>query len=105
MIGWVTTQEAALAIEAQVKAAFIARDRPLCWLPGWHAIATGDYASQVPGVTNVIIPMSDTDKQQRLNNGTRVMDYPEYATMAAALGGDESRVDVDPDDLWTPEEP
>lgn len=103
MIGWILPESAVPALEAQIAAAFAARGKPLYWTPGAVRIASGPYASENPGSPNAFIPMSDADKAQTMNNGDRLQDYPEYTALAAQLGGESARVDVDPIDFWKPE--
>lgn len=88
----------------QIRAAFVAAGQPEYWNPGIIKIATGPYASAIPGVTKVFIPMSDDDKLTLMRGNMRLNDTPLYAALAAQFGGEEARVNVDPADFWQPEE-
>lgn len=103
MIGWVLPEAASAAIKQDIAAAFDARGKPHYWDPGFIRIAEGPYASEDPAQPNVFLPMSDADKAQRMNSGDRLQDYPEYASLAAHLGGEGARVDVDPAHFEKPE--
>jgi hypothetical protein len=101
MIGFVVSKEQAQAANDAVTFAQTSRGLPVFWLPGQYHLFTGQYA----GMT--FVPCSDSTLSSKLigNPARTPMDFQEFAEIVALLGGLESRVSVDPQDIIDPDAP
>lgn len=99
MIGFITTPETSAAITAAVELAQTSRGlSPYIGVCGME-ILSGPNAGQH------FLPFDDLALTTPLHGGTRVSDYPEFASLLAMLGGLESRVSIDPSLVTLPPEP
>ena len=101
MIGFVTTQEQANAANAAIAEAQTSRGLPVFWLAGSYPIHSGEHAGKC------FIPAGDSILDAPLM-GSPVQtpqDFPEFDTLIAMMGGLESRVEIDPSDIASSEEP
>jgi hypothetical protein len=101
MIGFATSLEQAQAINDAVALAQTSRGLPVFWLPGYSHIYTGYHA----GLT--FVPCDDTIMSAPLmgNPPLTPADFPEFSQIVDSLGGLESRVTIDPQDLIDPDAP
>ena len=101
MIGFVTTQEQATAANAAIAEAQTSRGLPVFWSPGSYPIHSGEHAGKY------FIPAGDgiLDAPLMGNPIQTPVDFPEFTTIVGAMGGLESRVEIDPFDIASPEEP
>ena len=101
MIGFVTTQEQANAANAAIAEAQTSRGMPVFWLAGSYPIHSGEHAS------SYFVPCDDQTLTTPLigNPPQTPQDFPEFDTLIAMMGGLESRVEIDPFDIASPEEP
>ena len=90
MIGFITSPETAAAILAGIRQAQESRNLPVFWSTGSYPIHTGEHAGKV------FIPADDSILSTNLRRGQTPMDFPETPQILAALGGLDSRVDLDP---------
>ena len=98
MIGFVTTQEQAQAVNDAVAQAQIDRGLPVFWLPGSYPIFSGEY------VGKSFIPCDDAIMSTPLL-GSPVQspqDFPEFTQIITALGGLDARVEISAEDIITP---
>lgn len=100
MIGFITDQATAQAVNDAVGAAMTSWGLNTYWLPGMSEIFSGPHAG------SWFIPFSD-DKTRTmvLRQGMTVDDFPETAQLVAQLGGLDARVEIDPADLIDPNAP
>lgn len=99
MIGFITTLETSAAITAAVELAQTSRDlAPYIGIRGME-ILSGPNAGQY------FLPFDDLALTTPLHGGTRVSDYPEFASLLAMLGGLDARVSLDPSLVTLPPEP
>ena len=101
MIGFVTTQKQAAAANAAIAEAQTSRGLPVFWLAGSYPIHSGEHAG------SYFVPCDDQTLTTPLigNPIQTPVDFPEFATIVGAMGGLESRVEIDPSDIASPEEP
>jgi len=101
MIGFITTQEQAAAANVAIAEAQASRGMPVFWLPGSYPIHSGKHAGKH------FVPCDDAILSTPLvgNPIQTPVDFPEFATIVGAMGGLESRVEIDPSDIASPEEP
>lgn len=99
MIGFIVSPEISAAITAAVELAQTSRGlAPYIGIRGME-ILSGPNAGQH------FLPFDDLALTTPLHGGTRVSDYPEFASLLAMLGGLESRVSIDPSLVTLPPEP
>ena len=101
MIGYVTTAETAEAVMAAIASAFDARSLPRFWSPGKYLIHHGEHAGLyfIPAGDGILdAPLMGSPVQTP-------QDFPEFSQIIAALGGLESRVQIDLSDITPFEEP
>ena len=101
MIGFVTTQEQATAANVAIAEAQTSRGMPVFWLAGSYPIHSGEHAG------SYFVPCDDQTLATPLigNPIQTPVDFPEFAAIVGAMGGLESRVEIDPSDIASPEEP
>lgn len=101
MIGFVTTQEQANAANASIAEAQTSRGMPVFWLAGSIPIYSGEHAG------SYFVPCDDQTLTTPLigNPPQSPQDFPEFDTLIAMMGGLESRVEIDPSDIASSEEP
>jgi len=93
MIGFVTTPETASEVLDAIRDAQLSRGHAHFWTTGSMRIYTGDYAGKT------LIPASDEILDTPLRKGQTPRDFPEFNLLIETLGGLETRVDVDRQDL------
>lgn len=99
MTGFITTPETSVAITAAVELAQTSRGlAPYIGIRGME-ILSGANAGQH------FLPFDDLALTTPLHGGTRVSDYPEFASLLAMLGGLDARVSLDPSLVTLPPEP
>ena len=100
MIGYITTQEQAEAINAAIAKAQTDRGFPVFWLAGSIPIQSGEHAGMH------FIPCDDSLLSTPLigNPPQTPVDFPEFQVIVDALGGLEARIDL-PASAITPPEP
>jgi hypothetical protein len=101
MIGFVTTQEQATAANAAIAEAQTSRGLPVFWLPGSYPIHSGKHAGKyfIPAGDGILdAPLMGSPVQTP-------QDFPEFDTLITMMGGLESRVEIDPSDIASSEEP
>lgn len=98
MIGHVTDLTTASAITAAIEHAQTSRGLPVYWSLVGVPIHTGIHAGKVFLSTDD----ASLDTPLRGNPPQTPRDFPEFGQLLAVLGGLESRVEVDPNDLTTP---
>ena len=101
MTGYVTTAQTADTVLDAIASAFDSRNLPRFWSPGKYMIYSGKHAGLyfIPagdGILNAPLMGSPVQTPQ---------DFPEFDTLIAMMGGLESRVEIDPSDIASPEEP
>ena len=95
MIGFITTQEKAQAVNDAVAQAQTDRGLPVFWLPGmckvYHGLYDGLY----------FIPCDDETLLTPLIGSppSHPVDVPEFQTIIEELGGLDARVDIPPSDI------
>lgn len=99
MIGFVTTPETASTVIDGIREAQLGRGQHYYWTTGAEPIFTGDNSGQM------FIPAGDEVLDTPLRNGLTPRDFPEFDQLITLLGGLESRVEIDPDDLINPDIP
>ena len=96
MIGFITTPETSAAITAAVELAQTSRGlAPYIGIRGME-ILSGANAGQH------FLPFDDLALTTPLHAGTRVSDYPEFASILAMLGGLDARVSIAPELVTAP---
>jgi hypothetical protein len=101
MIGYITTSETAEAVLGAIASAFDSRSLPRFWSPGKYLIYSGKNAGKyfIPAGDGILdAPLMGSPVQTP-------QDFPEFDTLIAMMGGLESRVEIDPSDITSPEEP
>lgn len=101
MIGYITTSETADTVLAAIASAFDTRNLPRFWSPGKYLIYSGKNAGLyfIPAGDGILdAPLMGSPVQTP-------QDFPEFETLIAMMGGLESRVEIDPSDITSPEEP
>ena len=100
MIGFITTQEQAAAANAAIAEAQTSRGMPVFWQAGSYPIHNGEHAG------SYFVPCDDQTLSTPLigNPPQTPQEFPEFATIVGAMGGLESRVEIDPSDIAPPEE-
>jgi hypothetical protein len=101
MTGYVTTSETADTVIDAIASAFDSRKLPLFWSPGKYLIYSGEHAGLyfIPAGDGILAaPLMGSPVQTP-------QDFPEFDTLIAMMGGLESRVEIDPSDIASPEEP
>ena len=95
MIGFVTTQENAQAVNDAVSQAQTYRGLPVFWLPGSYQVRRGTYAGQS------FIPCDDAIMHTPLRGNPPLapIDFPEFQAILEELGGLDARVDLPPEDI------
>lgn len=101
MIGYITTQEQAEEINAAIAKAQTDRGFPVFWLAGSIPIQSGEHAGMH------FIPCDDSLLSTPLigNPPQTPVDFPEFVTIIAAIGGLDARIDIPASDIAPPEEP
>ena len=101
MIGYITTQEQAEEINAAIAKAQTDRGFPVVWLAGSIPIQSGIHAGMH------FIPCDDSLLATPLigNPPQTPVDFPEFQTIIATLGGLEARIDIPAADIAPPEQP
>jgi len=91
MIGYITTQEQAEAVNAAIAKAQTDRGFPVFWLAGSIPIQSGEHAGMH------VIPCDDSLLTTPLigNPPQTPVDFPEFATIIDAIGGLEARIELD----------
>lgn len=99
MIGFITTQEQAQAINDDVAKAQIDRGLPVFWLVGSCPIYSGEHVGET------FIPCDDQIMQTPLLGSppSKPIDFPEFSEIIATLGGLDARVELDPIHLQSPD--
>ncbi len=97
MIGYITTQEQAEEINAAVAKAQTDRGFPVFWLAGSIPIQSGEHAGMH------FIPCDDSLLATPLigNPPQTPVDFPEFQTIIATLGGLDARIDIPASDITT----
>jgi hypothetical protein len=98
MIGFITSPATSSAITAAIRDAQTSRGLPVYWLIQGIPILSGTHTGQH------FLPASDEMLNTPLRDGSCAVDFPEFPTLISALGGLESRVDIDPATITAPEE-
>jgi hypothetical protein len=101
MIGYITTSETADTVIDAIASAFDTRNLPRFWSPGKYLIRQGEHAGLyfIPAGDGILdAPLMGSPVQTP-------QDSPEFETLIAMMGGLESRVEIDPSDIASPEEP
>jgi len=95
MIGYITTQEQAQAANAAIAEAQTSRGMPVFWLAGSIPIQSGEHAGMH------FIPCDDSLLATPLigNPPQTPVDFPEFQTIIATLGGLEARINLDPETI------
>jgi hypothetical protein len=90
MIGYITTQTQAEAINAAIAKAQTSRGFPVFWLAGSIPIQSGIHAGEC------FIPCDDSLLSTPLigNPPQTPVDFPEFQTIIETLGGLEARIDL-----------
>ena len=98
MIGYITTQEQAEAINAAIAKAQTDRGLPVFWLAGSILIQSGIHAGMH------FVPCDDGILSTPLigNPPQTPADYPEFQTIIETLGGLEARIELAPEDIFVP---
>ena len=96
MIGFVTTVKTAAEVLDAIRDAQLSRGHGHFWTTGSMPIYTGDYAGKT------LIPASDEILDTPLRKGQTPRDFPEFNLLIETLGGLDTRVDVDRQDLVDP---
>ena len=98
MIGFVTTQEQAQAVNDAVARAQVDRGLPVFWLPGASPVFSGEHVSKT------FIPCDDSVLNTPLLGSPVItpQDFPEFAQIISALGGLDARVEITPEDITAP---
>jgi hypothetical protein len=101
MIGFATSLEQAKEVNDIVASAQTSRGLPVFWLPGKYHIYTGYHA----GMT--FVPCSEKTLATPLTGNPPLtpVDFPEFAQIVDSLGGLDSRVTIEPQDLIDPDAP
>lgn len=101
MIGFITTQEQAEAVNSAIAKAQTDRGLPVCWLVGSYFIYSGEHEGKT------FIPCNELIMNTPLigNPPKTPMDFPEFAQIISTLGGLESRINIDPQDTSPPIQP
>lgn len=99
MIGFVTTQEQAQAVNDAVAQAQIDRGFPVFWLPGLIPIFSGEHAGKT------FIPCGDETLSTPLIGHPPLtpQDFPEFGTIVEAIGGLNARITIHSNDITPPE--
>jgi hypothetical protein len=100
MIGYITTQEQAEAINAAIAKAQTDRGFPVFWLAGSVPIQSGEHSGMH------FIPCDDSLLSTPLigEPPQTPVDFPEFQVIVETLGGLEARIDL-PASAITPPEP
>jgi len=95
MIGYITTQEQAQAANAAIAEAQTSRGMPVFWLAGSIPIQSGEHAGMH------FIPCDDSLLATPLigNPPQTPVDFPEFQTIIATLGGLKARINLDPETI------
>ena len=95
MIGFVTTQEQAEAVNAAIAKAQTDRGYPVFWLAGSIPIQSGEHAGMH------LIPCDDGILSTPLigNPVQTPVDFPEFATIIASMGGLDARIELSDSDI------
>ena len=98
MIGFVTTQEQADAANAAIAKAQTDRGYPVFWLAGSIPIQSGEHAG------SYFVPCDDAILSTPLigNPIQTPVDFPEFATIIALMGGLDARIDIPAEHLISP---
>jgi len=98
MIGYITTQEQVEEINAAIAKAQTDRGMPVFWLAGSIPIQSGEHAGMH------FIPCDDSLLSTPLigNPPQTPVDFPEFQTIIATLGGLEARIDLPNKELVSP---
>ena len=99
MIGFITSPETAAAVLAGIRQAMASRGLPNYWSCGKYAIYTGEHAR------NMFLPFDDGMMATNLQGGLTPIDFPEFGQLVAALGGLDTRIDLDPQAIIDPNAP
>tara|TARA_R110000868_G_scaffold39076_2_gene136344 strand:- start:79 stop:387 length:309 start_codon:yes stop_codon:yes gene_type:complete len=99
MIGFITNEATADAINDGIAQAQTSRGLPVYWQVGKYPIYTGEHAG------GFFMPFDETIMATNLRGGLTPQDFPEFGQLVAALGGLEARVDLDPQAIIDPNAP
>jgi hypothetical protein len=100
MIGYLTTQEQAEAINAAIAKAQTDRGFPVFWLAGSIPIQSGIHAG-----LHFIPCDNDLLSTPLIGNPPQTpVDFPEFQTIIATLGGLEARINLDPETTKLPDQ-
>ena len=100
ILGFLTDEATAAAISAGVAAAQDGRG------VARYLAATAMPVLSGPHARKVFLPFDDGALEQRLHGGLLLADFPEFAQLAAILGGLDARVEIDSLHITSPvEEP
>lgn len=99
MIGFVTNQEQAAAVNAAVADAQTSRGMSVFWLAGSYPIYSGEH------VGKYFIPCDDAIPSTPIigNPPQTPQDFPEFATIIESIGGLDARIDIPAADITPPE--
>jgi len=98
MLGYITTQIQAEKINDAIAKAQTGRGMPVFWLAGSIPIQSGEHTGMH------FIPCDDSLLSTPLigNPPQTPVDFPEFQTTIATLGGLESRIDIPNEELVSP---
>ncbi len=99
MIGFITTPEIATTVIDGIRDAQLGRGQHYYWTTGAEPIYSG------ASVGEMFIPAGDEVLDTPLRNGMTPRNFPEFDQLVTLLGGLDSRVEIDPDDLINPDIP
>ena len=95
MIGFITSQATAQAVNDTVAAAQTSRDLPIFWLPGMYEIHQGEYTGLwfIPADDDIL------DTPLHGNPPMTPRDFPEFAVIIDSMGGLDARVNLPAADI------
>jgi len=100
MIGYLTTQEQAEAINAAIAKAQTDRGFPVFWLAGSIPIQSGIHEGM-----HFIPCDNDLLSTPLIGNPPQTpVDFPEFQVIVETLGGLEARINLDPETIKLPEQ-
>ena len=99
MIGFITNEATADAINAGIATAQTSRGLPVYWQVGEYPIHQGEHAGKA------FVPFDDTMIATNLRGGLTPQDFPEFGQLVALLGGLDARVDLDASAIIDPNAP
>jgi hypothetical protein len=98
MIGFITTQEEAEAVNSAIAEAQTSRGFAVSWLAGSFPIYHGEHEGKS------FIPCNEIIMSTPLmgNPPQTPRDFPEFAKIINSLGGLDARIDLDPESISLP---